>query len=216
MPAPTLPRLAAATLLAASLGACGVPQGVRTLNFVAGPAGENIDPARLLLDQVVPADRLLSVPEAVRRAPDGSVILVCNATAGTLSWGVCSHISRKFSAGIVTDSPSIFAGGVQNRPESTLYRRHAVIVLDVGVTPELLPRLRAEAERLKGTPYNIAGLGDTFDCTTYQNALQAALGLPAVAARNPSWHIWLPQDALTGPAMQAGGKVLWVGMEGVP
>lgn len=200
-----------AAMLCLSLCACSPPQGVRTLNFVEGP---EVSPARLLIDQTVPADKLLSVPEAVKRAPDGSVIVVCNAILGYNLWGICSHISRKISAGVVSDSPGIFDGGVQNRPESSLYHRHAVIVLDVGVTPELLPRLKAEAERLKGTPYNIAGEGDTFDCTTYQNALQRAVGLPEIAGRNPAWHIWLPQDALTGPAMQAGGQVLWVGMEG--
>lgn len=204
-------RLLAALLLCISLCACAPPQGISTLNFVAGP---EVTPARLLIDQTVPADKLLSVPEAVRRAPDGSVILVCNAKLGYNLWGICSHISRKFSAGVVSDSPGIFDGGVQNRPESTLYGRHAVIVLDVGVTPELLPKLRAEALRLRGTPYNIAGMGDTLDCTTYQNELQRAMGLPALAERNPTWHIWLPQDALTGPAMQTG-QVLWVGMQGV-
>ncbi len=211
---PVLPRSAWPALLL-SLCACSPPQNIHALNFRPGPAGGTIDPVRLLLDQTVPADRLLSVPEAVRRAPDGSVIVVCNASAKSLSWGVCSHISRKFSAGTVTDSPGFFDGGVKNRPESSLYRRHAVIVLDVGVTPERLPRLRAGAERLKGTPYLVGGTDDALDCTTYQNALQKAAGLPDVTSINPAWHIWLPQDALSGPAMHSGGQVLWVGMEGV-
>lgn len=201
-----------APLLLLGLTACAPPQGIRALHFQAAEQAV-LEPASLLTRQTVPPDRLLSVPEAVRRAPDGSVIVVCNQQLNFIAfWGVCSHVSRKLSAGVVTDSPSIFAGGVQNRPESSLYGRDVVVVLDVGVTPEMLPKLVQEAQRLKGTPYVIAGTGSSgLDCTTYQNALQQALGLPVLAERNPGWRVWLPQDVLTGPAMQQGGRVLWVG-----
>lgn len=199
------------------LSACTPPQGVRSLNFQAAPEAAAVDGGQLLVGGRVPANLLLSVPEAVRRAPDGSVIVVCNRKMSLLSfWGVCTHLSRKLWPGVISDSPNIFAGGVQNRPESTLYGRDAVIVLDVGVTPEMLPRLRAEAQRLKGTPYILSDTAHGLDCTTYQNALQAALGLPELAHRNPAWQVWLPQDALTGPAMQAGGRVLWVGFGAEP
>lgn len=193
-----------------ALSACAPVTGPAALHFGPAVGTATPDPARLLSTQTVPPTLLLSVPEAVRRAPEGSLLVVCNARARP--WGVCSHVARKLSPGRIGDSPGLFAGGVQNRPEATLYGRDAVIVLDVGVTPERLPRLRAEAERLNGAPYVLAG--DTaagLDCTTYQNRLQRAVGLPDVAGRDPIWNLWLPQDILTGPAMRAGGRVLWVG-----
>lgn len=198
-------------LCALVLSACAPVTGPATLRFAPGAADTAApDPARLLVTQAVPPALLLSVPEAVRRAPDGSLIVVCGARAQP--WGVCTHVARKLSPGRISDSPGLFSGGVQNRPETTLYGRGAVIVLDVGVTPERLSRLRAEAERLNGAPYLLAGeTAAGLDCTTYQNLLQRAAGLPDVAARNPVWRLWLPQDILTGPAMQAGGRVLWVG-----
>lgn len=217
MPRPSrLLTLCAPLCASLALSACAPVTGPAALRFAPGAADTAApDPTRLLSAQTVPPALLLSVPEAVRRAPDGSVIVVCNAQARGFSWGVCSHVSRKLSAGTVTDSPGLFDGGVQNRPESTLYRRHAVIVLDVGVTPGQLPRLRAEAERLKGAKYELGGQDGTYDCTTYQNALQRALDLPDLARRNFGWlAAWLPQDILTGPAVHAGAKVLWVGQEG--
>ncbi|KQR41004.1 hypothetical protein [Deinococcus sp. Leaf326] len=212
-----MPRLAwLFPLCALPLVACAPVTGPATLRFApeaAAPVAP--DPTRLLTTQTVPQDLLLSVPEAVRRAPDGSVIVVCGARAQP--WGVCTHVARKLAPGLISDSPGLFAGGVQNRPETTLYGRAAVIVLDVGVTPDRLASLRAEASRLRGAPYLLAGeTAAGLDCTTYQNLLQRAAGLPDVTARNPAWRLWLPQDILTGPAVQAGGRVLWVGMAGVP
>lgn len=199
--------------LAAALSACAPPQGVRTLHFQPAAPGTPLTPERLLLDQRVPEDQLLSIPEALRRAPDGSVIVVCNdALTLTNFWGVCSHVSRKLAPGLLTDSPGFLDGGVQTRPERVLYGRAAVIVLDVGVREDQLPALRAEAQRLNGTPYRL-GTDGGLDCTTYQNALQRHLGLPDIAARNPSWFVWLPQDTLTGPAVR---RVLWVGMRDHP
>lgn len=211
----TFKRLLLAAALSTTLVSCAAPLDVRALDFQAAPAGTPLQAAQLLHDQHVSADRLVSIPEAIRRAPDGSLLVVCNDVLNLSNlWGVCSHVSRKLADGVLTDSPNLLAGGVQNRPANVFDKRYAVIVLDVGVTPELLPRLRAEAERLKGTPYMISGTGSTLDCTTYQNALQSTLGLPDIATRNAFWNLWLPQDALTGPAMQAGGKVLWVGVRG--
>jgi hypothetical protein len=192
---------------AAALTGCTPVQNVSTLNFRAGAAGGEIDAAALLPSQLVPADRLLSVTEAVERAPDGSVIVACQAgPRGAVSWGLCSHITRKLSAGFLTESPNLFAGGVQTVPTSTLNRRAVVIVLDAGVKPDMLPALRAEAQRLNRAPYGVGGLGPDYDCSTYQNALQHAVGLPDVVPRN-GWGIYLPQDAV------AGGRVLWVGIQ---
>lgn len=194
-------------LAGAALTGCTPVQNVSTLQFRAGAAGTQIDAAALLLTQLVPADRLLSISEAVERAPDGSVIVACQAgPRGALSWGLCSHITRKLSAGLLTESPNLFAGGVQTVPTSTLNRRAAVIVLDAGVRPEMLPALRAEAQRLNRAPYSVGGMGPDYDCSTYQNALQHALGLPDVVPRN-AWGIYLPQDAV------AGARVLWVGIQ---
>lgn len=208
-------RPASALLLSAALVSCVPPQGVTRLDFRLGPPGTEISAQRLLLDQVIPADRVLSIPEALKRAPNGSVILACNRQVTFTSfWGACTHLTRKLSDGVLSDTPGFFKGGVFNRPESSQYPRYAVIVLDVGVKEEQLPILRAEAERLKGTPYMIGGTGTLLDCTTYQNLLQRTLGLPDVAELNPMWNLWLPQDAMTGPAMRQGGKVLFVGLEG--
>ncbi|ANE43653.1 hypothetical protein [Deinococcus puniceus] len=200
-------RILLLAVAAAALTGCTPVQNVATLNFRAGVAGGEIDAATLLPTQLVPADRLLDVPEAVERAPDGSVIVACQAgPRGALSWGLCSHITRKLSAGLLTESPNLFAGGVQTVPTSTLYRRAVVIVLDTGVTLDKLPALRAEAQRLNRAPYSVGGMGPDYDCSTYQNALQRAAGLPDVVPRN-AWGIYLPQDAV------AGGRVLWVGIQ---
>lgn len=202
-------RILLLALAAAALTGCTPVQNVTTLQFRAGVAGGEIISATLLPTQLVPADRLLSVREAVERAPDGSVIVACQAgPRGPVSWGLCSHITRKLSAGLLTESPNLFAGGVQTVPTSTLYRRAVVIVLDAGVKPEMLPALRAEAQRLNRAPYSVGGLGPDYDCSTYQNALQHAVGLPDVVPRN-AWGIYLPQNAV------AGARVLWVGVQRV-
>ncbi|UQN05982.1 hypothetical protein [Deinococcus sp. QL22] len=202
-------RILLLSVAAGALTGCTPVQNVTTLQFRAGAAGGQIVSATLLPTQLVPADRLLSVSEAVERAPDGSVIVACQSgPRGALSWGLCSHITRKLSAGLLTESPNLFAGGVQTVPTSTLNRRAVVIVLDAGVTPEKLPALRAEAQRLNRAPYGVGGLGPEYDCSTYQNALQRAAGLPDVVPRN-AWGIYLPQDAV------AGGRVLWVGIQEV-
>ncbi len=208
----------ASLLLAVTLSSC-VPGGVREVQFREGPAGSEVLASRLLTDQVVPRGRLVSVQEAVARAPEGSLLVVCGRQWRlSRPWGLCTHLSRKLAPGLLTEAPGItggglLRGGVQTVSTSRLEAREVVIVLDVGVRQEQLPALRAEATRLNGTPYRVAGLLDReggLDCSTYQNALQHALGLPAVVPFNGPWNLYLPQDALKMP----GARVLWVGVRG--
>lgn len=208
----------AALLLAVSLSSC-VPGGVREVQFQAGSAGREVTAARLLTDQLVPGDRLLSVEEAVARAPEGSLLVICGLRWRlSRPWGLCTHLSRKLAPGLLTEAPGItggglLGGGVQTVPTSRLEAREVVIVLDVGVREEHLPALRAEAARLDKTPYRVSGLLDRdggLDCSTYQNALQRAAGLPDVVPFNGPWNLYLPQDALKVP----GARVLWVGVQG--
>ncbi|SMB92984.1 hypothetical protein [Deinococcus hopiensis] len=205
-------------LLALTLTAC-VPGGVSEVHFREGPADLQVNPAQLLTDARVPAGHLLSVKDAVARAPAGSLILACGARWNvTRPWGLCSHVSRKLAPGWLTEAPGIFVGGISGGGVSTvregrLEARDVVIVLDVGVREEQLPPLRAEAKRLEGTPYRVAGLLDRdggMDCSTYQNALQRAMGLPDVVPFDALFNLYLPQDALKVP----GAKVLWVGVRG--
>lgn len=208
----------AALLLTLTLSSC-VPGGVREVEFRPGPAGGEVVASRLLTDPVVPRDRLVSVQEAVARAPEGSLLVICGRQWRlSRPWGLCTHLSRKLAPGLLTEAPGItggglLRGGVQTVPTSRLEARDVVIVLDVGVREEQLPALRAEAARLRGTPYRVAGLLDRdggLDCSTYQNALQRALGLPDVVPFNGLWNLYLPQDALKVP----GARVLWVGVRG--
>ncbi|WP_216317736.1 hypothetical protein [Deinococcus aestuarii] len=208
-----------ALLLSLILGGCAPPGGVRELTFRAGPAGGEVSAARLLTDQVVPADRLLSVTQALDRAPEGSLILVCGRRWRAASpWGVCPHVSRKVAPGLLTEAPGLFAGGLLNGgpqtvPQTRLASRDVVIVLDVGVRPEAMPALRAAVTRLGGLAYRVGGGDDPdprdgLDCSTYQNALQRAAGLPNAIPKHGAWDLYLPQDALTVP----GVRVLWVGV----
>ncbi|BDP41434.1 hypothetical protein DAETH_14030 [Deinococcus aetherius] len=210
-----------ALLLPLILGGCTPPGGVRELNFRAGPAGGEPSAARLLTDQVVPEGRLVSVAEALDWAPEGSLILVCGRRWRPASpWGVCPHVSRKVAPGFLTEAPGLFAGGLLNGgpqtvPQTRLASRDAVIVLDVGVRPEQMPALRAEAAWLDGLAYRVGGGDDPdprdgLDCSTYQNALQRAVGLPNAIPKHGAWNLYLPQDALTVP----GVRVLWVGVRG--
>lgn len=209
-----------ALLLSLTLSGC-TPGGVSELHFRAGPAGGDVSAARLLTDQVVPGDRLVSLPEALARAPEGSLILVCaRRWRVTSPWGICPHVSRKLAPGFLTEAPGLFRGGLLNGgpqtvPETRLESRDTVIVLDVGVRPEQMPALRAEAARLDGLAYRVGGGDDPdpragLDCSTYQNALQRAAGLPNVIPRHGAWNLYLPQDALSVP----GVRVLWVGVRG--
>ena len=203
-------RVMFALLLGLGLSACSsLPEsGPRRLDFTAGPAGKAIDPATLLERGIVPTDKLLSVAEALARAPEGSVLLPCwREWSRTSFWGVCSHLARKLGPGQMADQPNLFQrAGV--RSTDTLKGRYAVIVLDVGVRPAQLTALKAEVKHLDGQMYSFSRAPDTSDCSTYQNALQHALNLPDVVPFNAAWNTWLPADALKMP----GVKVLWVGV----
>ncbi len=205
-------RLLPALLLAACgavLAACAPLTPVYDLNFRAGPAGEPIDPATLLTRQIVPADRLVSLPEAFARAPEGAIILTCwKDTDFSNFWGPCSHVTRKYGPGLVAETYNFSRPQAGVYPEWLEYKYYAVVVLDAGVTPELLPAMWAAARKLDGRLYNLSGRPDTYYCSTYQNALQRAVGLPYIVPLNRQWGMAVPADALKAP----GVKVLWVGI----
>lgn len=198
-----------ALLLIIGLGACTPTLGVRQLHFQATDAGYPLQADTLLLAQRVPTAQLLSVHEAVRRAPLGSVIVACWQDTGWDNfWGPCSHITRKISDTELADTwPS---KGANLYPLSLLYPRYAVIVLDVGARPEHLPAMRAMLDKLKGQPYDLSGSGETYYCSTLQNALNRAAGLPDVVPFNRGWNAYIPAEALLEPKV----KVLWVGVQG--
>ena len=203
-----MPRLLALLLCVLLCGCRLNAGGPQMLNFTAGPVGGQIVAATLLAGGVVPADRLLSLPQALARAPQGSLLLMCWRTVRLAnSWGVCSHLARKLGPGQVADQPSIFqSAGI--RPTSSLLNRYAVIVLDAGVRPEQFAALNTEVQRLNGQMYSLSGAPGSSDCSTYQNELQRALKLPEAVAFNTAWNGYLPADALRVP----GVKVLWVGV----
>ncbi len=180
----------------------------RTLNFTAGPADAVIDPASLLQSGVVPEGKLLSLPEALSRAPEGSLLLVCwKDTAVINFWGPCSHVARKLGPGLIADQPGLSQrAGV--RSTDALLGRYAVIVLDVGVRPAQFGKLKAAVKQLEGQLYSVSGAPNTSYCSDYQNALQRALELPDVIPFSAAWNGLLPADALQVP----GARVLWVGV----
>ena len=207
MPSPSAAFLPLA--LSGLLASCAPLTTVYDLNFRAGPAGQRIDPATLLTRQVVPADRLVSLPEAFARAPEGAVILTCwKDTDITNFWGPCSHITRKYTAGKVAETYNFTRPLAGIYPQQLEYNYYAVIVLDMGVTPDKLPALWAAARKLGGKLYNLSNAPDTYYCSTYQNALQRAVGLPDAVPYRPEISLSLPADALKVP----GVKVLWVGL----
>ncbi|WP_424951127.1 hypothetical protein [Deinococcus sp.] len=208
-------RFALLTLgCAGLLASCAPLTTVYDLHFTAGPAGEDIDPTTLLERQIVPADRLVSLPEAFSRAPEGAVILTCwKDTDITNFWGPCSHITRKYKprsegGGQVAETYNFFRPQAGIYPESVEYHYYAAIVLDVGVTPDKLPVLWAAAHKLDGRLYDLSGREDSYYCSTYQNALQRAVGLPDAVPYRPEINLAIPADALKVP----GVKVLWVGL----
>ncbi|AHX26556.1 hypothetical protein DEDE109153_16405 [Deinococcus deserti] len=209
-----------AVILSALLSACA-PGGINQLKFQPAPEGARISAPRLLIEQRVPATQLVSVRDAVDRAPVGSLIVVCSERwSAARPWGICTHVTRKLGPDEFTDAPGIFVGGLfgggpQITPARTLFQRDVVIVLDVGVRNHHLNVLRATARKLAGTPYRVAGLLDRdggLDCSTYQNELQRAMGLADAVPFNGLWNLYLPQDALTAP----GAQVLWVGVRTLP
>ncbi len=195
--------------LAALLSGCLPTLGVRNLNFRPDAGLTQTDAASVLVTQRVAAAQLTSIPEALRRAPPGSVIVACwQDTDVSNFWGPCSHITRKLSDSTLADTwPS---RGANEYPISLLYARYAVIVLDEGVTDEQMPALRAELRRVRGRPYNLSGQNETFYCSNLQNQLNHAIGKPDVVPRNQVWNAFIPAEAL----LQPGARVLWVGVRG--
>ncbi|ULH15662.1 hypothetical protein MF271_03205 [Deinococcus sp. KNUC1210] len=196
-------------LLSALLGACSLITPDLTLNFQPGPAGGEIDPTTLLHRQIVPADRLVTWQQAFDRAPVGSVILTCwKDTDVTNFWGPCSHVTRKYSAEQVAETYSFSRPLAGVYPVGVEAHYYALIVLDTGVKPEMLDAMWKAAHRLDGKFYTLANIPDQYYCSTYQNALQQAVGLPDAVPYNSWLNINLPSDALKMP----GVKVLWVGI----
>ena len=191
------------------LSACSLVTPDLTLDFRPGPAGGDIDPLTLLHRQIVPADRLVTFQEAFDRAPVGSVILTCwKDTDITNFWGPCSHVTRKYSATQVAESYNFSRPLAGVYPAQVENRYYALIVLDTGVKPEMLDALWKAAHTLDGKFYTLGNEADAYYCSTYQNALQRAVGLPDAVPYNPTFNIDLPADALRVP----GVKVLWVGI----
>lgn len=207
-----VPRLAlglgAAMPLALSGCANIATGGALVLNFT--PTDDaRVDPARLLPEGRVPRERLVTIEQALERAPDGSLVLACWKSAGVANfWGPCSHIGRKLDSARLAESISPLEGGAGVYPLKRLLNRYAVVVIDAGVRAEHLPRLREEVARLNGRPYNLSNQPDTFYCSNYQNELQKRLGLREAVPWNPVWKMAVPADALLVP----GAEVLWVGV----
>ena len=154
-------------------------------------------PERLLHDAELPAGRVLPLREALNRAPVGSLIVACEYAQAM--WGPCSHLTRKFTATTVTEEPGLFGRGAALLPLDSLLRRDLILVLDAGVRERHLPALRAAVERLRDAPYLLNGTLDAFDCSTYQNALQRAVGLPPAVPLDAAWGAHLPIGALGEP-----------------
>ncbi|GAA4017162.1 hypothetical protein GCM10022631_32200 [Deinococcus rubellus] len=203
-------RLLALPLLGLLLSSCLRLPAIlpRTLDFRVAPAGSELRPADLLESGLVPADKLVSIPEALARAPEGSLLLPCwRTTSLTNFWGPCSHLARKLGPGQMADQPGItqVAG---TRPTDSLLPRYAVIVLDVGVRPAQFAALETRVQQLKGQMYSLSGAPNASYCSDYQNDLQRTLGLPDAVPFNAAWNALLPSDALKVP----GVRVLWVGV----
>jgi len=180
----------------------------RTLNFQAAPAGSGLQAATLLQSGRVPADKLVSVAEALARAPEGSLLLPCWRTTSLSNfWGPCSHLARKLGPGQMADQPGITkVAGV--RSTDSLLVRYAVIVLDVGVRPDQFAALESRVQQLTGQMYSLSGALGASYCSDYQNDLQRSLGLPDAVPFSAAWNALVPADTLQVP----GVKVLWVGV----
>ncbi|WP_161881123.1 hypothetical protein [Deinococcus alpinitundrae] len=203
-------RLLALPLLALLLSGCLRLPAIepRTLNFRAVPAGSELRAANLLESGQVPEDKLVSVAEALARAPEGSLLLPCWRTTNLANfWGPCSHLARKLGPGQMADQPGITqVAGV--RSTDALLPRYAVVVLDVGVRPAQFAALESRVRQLTGQMYSLSGALGASYCSDYQNDLQRSLGLPDAVAFSAAWNALLPSDALKVP----GVKVLWVGV----
>jgi hypothetical protein len=200
------------TLLAAlslvGLSSC-LPQptaGVVALHFKKVAAGSEIDPKTLLTLQEIPADKYMSIPEAMQKAPIGSLMVVCWYDNES-PWGPCSHITRKYSATTLLDVVTL-GETIREYPLDHMNPRYAVIVLDTGITPEKLPLMFTKSKELIGKYYDVTGFPGTYYCSTLQNSLEEAMGLPKAMPFNKEWNVYLPADSLFLPHV----KVRYVGV----
>ena len=204
-----LARQLALALTSLLLSGCALPPaGPGVLDFRAGPPGLTVSPAELLSTGLVPPEKLLSIAEALRLAPEGSLLIACWRDTQLINfWGPCSHIARKLGPGVMADQPGL-SRRAGRRSTDELLMRYAVVVLDVGVRPEQIGALEAEVDRLGPQLYSFSDAPGTSYCSNYQNDLQQALKLPDVIAFDPAWNALLPVDALRMP----GAKLLYVGV----
>lgn len=206
-PVPHPLRLVLLPLLALGLSSClPAAVGPHSLRLSAIADDAPWTPQDLLTAGRVPRHLLRTLPEALEIAPLGSVIVACQ-TRGSL-WGLCSHVTRKVDAKRLNEEPGPPGSTSRYRPLDSLLGRDVVFVFDTGVRPDQLPALQARADALTGSAYLLNGEIDGFDCVTYQNALQRALGLPDVGPLNTVWNAHLPGDVLTVPT----NWLLWVGV----
>ncbi|GGK88004.1 hypothetical protein [Deinococcus radiotolerans] len=172
------------------------------------PSGPSLTSLRLVPEQgwstqdlldrsELPASRVRPLAEALRQAPVGSVLVACEFAAAL--WGPCRHLTRKISEDTVAEEPGWFGRGATERPLTSLLRRDLALVVTTGVRPEQIPALRREVQRLWAAPYLLNGTLNAFDCGTYQNALQRAVGLPDAVPLDARWGAYLPSGTLSVP-----------------
>ena len=164
------------------------------------------EPADLIYRSLLPQARVLPLAEAIRRAPVGSVIVACQTTRAL--WGACTHLTRKVGAATLSEETGVIGTGARLRPADSLLDRDLILVIDAGVREQHLDALNAGIRRLSGAPYQLNGQLNAFDCSTYQNALQRAAGLPDAVPLDPRWGAFLPLGALNVP----GHSLLWAGV----
>lgn len=178
----------------------------RSLDLTAVPAQSAWAPGDLLERGEVPEHLVRPLTEVLELAPLGSVIIACQHKKNW--WGLCTHATRKVTPLLLSEETGALGTGARERPLESLLDRDVIFVLDVGVGEAQLAALTSHVERLRGTPYELNGQGDAFDCSTYQNALQRALGLPDVVPFNAGWNAHLPGGALSVPT----NRLIWVGV----
>ncbi|WP_034342665.1 hypothetical protein [Deinococcus misasensis] len=184
-------------------------QGVRDVHFQVNDTLQDVLPDHLLTTQQVPRTKWMSIPEALKKAPNGSLILACSdKTIFYKPWGPCSHITRKWDDKNLIEAREFF---MKNgfHPLSRLYDYHAVVILDDGTTPEQLRTMGFRVRQLQDTYYDFTGFPDTYYCSTYQNELARYAGMPEPIPFSKYWNAYVPADVLLNPAV----KVRYVGVQ---
>ncbi|WP_188999710.1 hypothetical protein [Deinococcus roseus] len=184
-------------------------QGVRNVHFRVSDDLKELVPAQLLSDQRVPRAQWMGIPEALRKAPNGSLILACSdKTVFYKPWGPCSHITRKWDDNTLAEAREFF---MKNgfHPLQRLYDYHAVVILSDGTTPEQLEQMGYRIRQLQDTEYDFTGMPDTYYCSTYQNELARYAGMPDPIPFNAGWNAYVPADVLSNSRI----KVLYVGVQ---